>query len=397
MKNTVNYGMINSLDIDELIMIKRKQKYLDKHPYAIWQSKDGKYWYTNLPDKTKKRGTRQIRRNSEIEIEKAIIEYWEEDDDSVTLFDLFKEWNDNELQLRKIVELTHYRKNRTFEKYLDDLGSRKISTLTAEEIADYLEGVVAKIEISKKDYSVCISLIKGSLKWGKRKRIVNFGIQDVKDYLDIPEKSFKKNIKEDYEEVYTEQEMPILVEYLINNQDIRNLGLLLIFVTGIRIGELSALKHSDFKDNILNIRRTEVVIPHGGYLEYKIKDFPKTKAGVRSIVVPDDFRWLMDKLGGGDDEFVFLNKRGERIHAYAFRDRLEIVCKKAGIPYKSPHKIRKTYGSILLDHGVDHKFVMEQMGHSSIITTENFYHKNRRNNEKKAEILNGISDFKVAT
>ena len=76
-----------------------------------------------------------------------------------------------------------------------------------------------------------------------------------------------------------------------------------------------------------------------------------------------------------------------------FRRRLETICKKLNIYRKSPHKIRKTYGTILLDNNVDKKLAENQMGHSDIIMTETRYHRNRRSVENKQEILSSIPDF----
>ena len=72
-------------------------------------------------------------------------------------------------------------------------------------------------------------------------------------------------------------------------------------------------------------------------------------------------------------------KDGERILTQAMRMRFKRICKKLGIFHKSPHKIRKTYGSILLDNQIDNKLIMEQMGHTDILCTEEHYHRNRKN------------------
>lgn len=76
------------------------------------------------------------------------------------------------------------------------------------------------------------------------------------------------------------------------------------------------------------------------------------------------------------------------------RKRLYYVCDKLGLKHKSPHKIRKTYGSILLDNNLDNKFVQEQMGHSDIRCTEKHYHISRRTQKEKSEIIDHIPDFK---
>lgn len=93
-------------------------------------------------------------------------------------------------------------------------------------------------------------------------------------------------------------------------------------------------------------------------------------------------------------EYIF-SERGERVHTYCFRNRLKTVCQKTGCVIKSPHKIRKTYGSILLDNNIDNRLIIGQMGHTSILCTENYYHRNRRNLENKQQIISGISEFKI--
>jgi len=76
-----------------------------------------------------------------------------------------------------------------------------------------------------------------------------------------------------------------------------------------------------------------------------------------------------------------------------FRRRLSRICKLLNIPPKSPHKIRKTYGSILLDNNADKKFVERQMGHADISVTEDAYHKDRKNFEEKQRVLGRIAEF----
>lgn len=68
-------------------------------------------------------------------------------------------------------------------------------------------------------------------------------------------------------------------------------------------------------------------------------------------------------------------------------------CKKLGIYAKPPHKIRKIYGTILLDNNVDKHFIVGQMGYADIFAMENHYHKNRRNIGNKSDILSSIMNF----
>ena len=85
--------------------------------------------------------------------------------------------------------------------------------------------------------------------------------------------------------------------------------------------------------------------------------------------------------------------RGKRLTTNAIRKRMQKICKELGIKYRPPHKIRKTYGTILIDNNVDTRFITDQMRHTDILCTEKYYHRNRKTDNRKAEILGGISEF----
>lgn len=130
---------------------------------------------------------------------------------------------------------------------------------------------------------------------------------------------------------------------------------------------------------------------------YGVKEFPKTAAGVRTVIVPDGYRWLCVKTRALNPfgEYIFTDGQGERMKTAHIRRRLERNCKLLGIYRKSPHKIRKTYGTILLDNNIDSVLIKGQMGHTDNGTTENHYHRNRRTDEAKAAILSAIPEFRA--
>ena len=125
-----------------------------------------------------------------------------------------------------------------------------------------------------------------------------------------------------------------------------------------------------------------------------MKDFPKSAAGVRTVVLPDSYSWVVSRIRRTNpfSEYVFM-KDGKRVTTQAVRMRLKRVCKNLGVYHKSPHKIRKTYGTILLDNNVDRRLIMNQMGHTDIACTEKHYHRNRKSIAMKKAILSSIPDF----
>lgn len=147
--------------------------------------------------------------------------------------------------------------------------------------------------------------------------------------------------------------------------------------------------------NICKIRRTETrYLTDSGYV-YDVKEFPKSAAGVRNVIIPDDYKWLCDKISmlNPDGEYICTDDTGKRMTTNCFRRREERNCKKLGIFCKSPHKIRKTYGSILLDNNVDKRLIEDVMGHSNISVTEGHYHRNRKTIDRKSIILSSIPEF----
>lgn len=394
MKYAIENGMIDVSYIQKIIEMNKRKELLEKHGNKIWQGKDGK-WYTYLPDEEKGRVLKK--RNTREEIEDVIVSYWKEQMENPTIEEVFEEWNDRRLELKKISPSTHLRNKQVYNRHYSEFGKKRIKNITQDEIEDFLERQIPKYDLTAKAFSNLKTITRGFLKRAKKRKLISFNVEETFDDLDTSESDFKKVIKEDQEEVFNEREMSLMVNYLEENLDSLNIGILLMFVTGIRVGELVTLKHDVFDGDTLKIRRTETKYPvKKGRYAYEVKEYPKSEAGVRTVVIPEAYKWLCSKVRtlNPSGEYIFVNKDGERITTNCIRRRLERNCTKLGIYRKSPHKIRKTYGTILLDNNVDKRLIMGQMGHSDILCTEQHYHRNRKDTEKKSEIISAIPDFK---
>ena len=395
LKYAIESGMIDLQHLQAEIDMKERRQYLKQHPYSIWQGKNDNKFYTYLPDDTKKRIL--VKRNTEEEIQNVVINYWKEQELNPTLQEVFDEWNDRRLGLKKIVPSTHERNQQVFRRHYKGIEDKRIRSVTEDWIMDFLEQQIAIHDLTSKAFSNLKGVTKGFLKRAKRRKLIDLSIESVLNDMDLSDRDFRKVIKEDYEEVFSEEETDKMMAYLQSNLDVKNLGILLIFVTGLRVGELVALKHEDFNGNIIKIRRTEVRYADGhGKHEYCVKEFPKTEAGVRSAIIPADFTWLADrlKLLNPFDEYVFTDN-GKRLTTNTIRRRLTRLCQKLNIYAKSPHKIRKTYGSILIDNNLDARLITDLMGHTNISTTEQHYHRNRKTMIKKAQIIANIPEFQA--
>lgn len=391
LKYAVENGILNIQQIQVECAMKKRQEILNQHTYSIYQGKDGK-WYTYLPDKENNR--RKIKRTTKQALEQVVIEYWQNEAYNPTIEDVFNDWNDRRLSLGQIADSTHLRNRRIFNRYYGAVKEMHIKQTSPQFIEDLLERQIPKYNLSPKDFANLKTVTKGFFKRARKNGLVSFNIEQVFMDMDVSENAFRRTVKEDCNEVYNEKETKTILEYLHSNLDIHNMGILLLFVTGLRVGELVSLSPQDIQGGKLTISKTETKFERDGKAVFEVVEKPKTEAGFRNVIVPPDYEWLLKRLlyQNPFGEYIFMYK-GKRMKEEAIRKRLERVCKKLGIKYKPPHKIRKTYGTILMDSGVSARFITDQMGHTDISCTKQFYYRNRKSDDRKAEILNGILEF----
>ena len=381
-------------NIQSIIKMIKRQELLDNHPYKIWEGSNGK-WYTYLPDE--KKGRILKKKSTKKDIEDVIIEYQKEVMTNPTIEELFVEWNDHRRDIGKIAKSSHTRLQQVYDRHFKEFGKRKIKDINKNEWIDFLEEQIFEHNLSSKAFASLKSITKGTLKWAKRQGLITYNPELMLTELDLSDTFFSKRIKEDYEEVFNEEETQKLLSYLLKNRDIRNDGIILLFVSGMRVGELVGIKAQDINLNLntVKIRRTETRFKEGDKTIYSIKEYPKTQAGIREIVIPSSYSWLLKELSEKKTEFTF-EENGKRLTTLLIRKRVYSICKKIGVYRKSPHKIRATYDTILLDNGIDKRLIKDQMGHSDISVSEKNYHRNRKTIKNKAAIINSITDFRTA-
>lgn len=395
LKYAVERGMIDMSSVQRQIEMDKRQELLKQHPYRIWQGKDGRY-RTYIADSSSKYGRKLIVKSKLADIENLIIGMFEQQEDNPTVHEIFTQWNDYRLELRKIAPATHTRNINVFKRHYTEFGKQKIKQVTKDDFIDFLERQISQYELTAKGFSNLKSITKGLIKRAYRKKYIDYDGHEVINALDVSDKEFARKIHEDYEEVFSEEEMQLFLDYLIKHDSVRDIPILLMFITGMRIGEVSTLKPCDIGEVSIKVRRTETTYKdENGKRIVGVKDFPKTLAGVRNIVVPKEYLWVLERIReiSAGQEYVFVNELGRRVSSEKIRRHMDRVLKKLNIYHKSPHKIRKTYGTILLDYNVDQRFILEQMGHSNIKVSENYYHRNRKSLERKMDIISAIPDF----
>lgn len=148
--------------------------------------------------------------------------------------------------------------------------------------------------------------------------------------------------------------------------DYRNKAMLeLLFATGTRISELTSLTLSqiNFEESIIKVMgkgKKERIIPIANnalnYLKVYIYNY-------REYLIKNN------------NDYVFLNKNGEKISRQGFFKILKKMAQDSGINKNiSPHVLRHSFATYLLNNGVDLRIIQELLGHENLETTEIYSH-----------------------
>lgn len=377
-QDLLNALMSDSVVLDALLLRVEEmqhEKYLKQHKSSIWQGSNGK-WLTYLPTKS---GRKQISSASEKGLKKKICDYYKQLEQSPTVEDVFEFWLDEKLQT-DIVNRTADKYRTDFLRFFDeDFRKLKISEIDENDLSFYIRSKIKDMELTQKAYGAMRILIIGIFKYARVHNFTDIGISAFFDGLDINKRAFKSAYKPDKSQIYTDDDLIKLIRLLEAVRGIDEpvaLGILFVFRTGLRVGELSALKFNDIEGNILTVKRQHLT--HKDIKNHTVVhrnvDYTKTVAGLREIVLTDKALEVIERASEiSDSDFVF-TKNGKQILDDTYNKLLRRLCRNGQIEYRSIHKIRKTFATMLLNSGVDEIYVKKIMGHESISTTKNYYY-----------------------
>ncbi len=161
-----------------------------------------------------------------------------------------------------------------------------------------------------------------------------------------------------------------LIDYLMTNTDVHKFGTLLALFTGIRIGELCALKWEDITENTIVINKTMTRVKLSEKSEVIVQP-PKSECSVRIIPYPKQLLKLYNKFK--QSGYVMSTKRIEYTEPRYMQMKFEKYvhdCELKGVTF---HTLRHTFATRCIEAGVDAKTVSELLGHYDTNITLNRY------------------------
>ena len=170
-----------------------------------------------------------------------------------------------------------------------------------------------------------------------------------------------------------------ILDYVQHNFTFMSLGIYISLSTGLRIGEICALKWSDINvaDGTITVQRTieRIYVVEGGKKHTQLViNTPKTVNSCREIPMSKELLAMvkpMKKVVNGD--FYVLTNEDKPTEPRTYRNYYNRLMEKLDIPKLKYHGLRHSFATRCIEAGCDYKTVSVLLGHSNISTTLNLY------------------------
>ena len=283
------------------------------------------------------------------------------------LSDRWLESQKGTLKETTIVKYSSILKNHILPEY----GKRYVNDLTDDEVRLWIEGLTlpghGRERISPKSANAVASVLRLIFRYAR-----TYCNATAPELADVQMKQDKNQI-----EILSHSEQDVLKEYLMDNLNLSNLGILSTLYTGVRLGEICALRWGSINanDELLDVhatmsristddplRRTRIVITP-----------PKSACSTCMIPIPADLLRLMQSMRRMDDSFFLTGDVVEYMDPRTMENRFKAALSACGIREVKFHALRHTFATNCVELGFDVKSLSEILGHANITVTMNRY------------------------
>lgn len=261
----------------------------------------------------------------------------------------------------RIMESTAYNYERTLTPIKKHFDGARVKEISAGMIFEYVTEL--KREISPASTRIYCKVMQMSLNFA-----IKYGYIYYNPCHDV---TFPKRTRTEIKP-FEEFEIPLLMA--AEGPDWIKDGIVIAFRTGMRPGEIYALKWSDinYEQQFISVQRALSRANSKSILKTT-----KTAAGVRRIDIDSKLvSHLKEMREKTEGEFVFPAKQEGRCECHIpwnISKILKDMCRRAGIQPRNFYSLRHTHATVLLANGVHPKIVQERLGHSDIKVTMEIY------------------------
>ena len=268
---------------------------------------------------------------------------------------------------------------------LPEFGDKRIDEISNNDIISFSQKLLEK---GKKPRTVA-DIISRMRTIRKFSLLHGYSVKFISDCTEIPQ-TFEKV------RVLSLEEEKRLVAYLKENLNPSNLGILISLFTGIRLGELCALKWSDFclESQEFQVFKTMQRLPNPDRTTTRKTHIeigaPKSPCSIRTIPLPEK---LMEYIQSAycRDAYILSGQRCSFIEPRTMENRFKAVLKKCGLQETKFHTLRHTFATRCVEAGFDVKTLGEILGHAGVhITLNRYVHPSMRTKHENMCKLNEL-------
>ncbi|MCM1047215.1 MAG: tyrosine-type recombinase/integrase [Clostridiales bacterium] len=353
-------------DVQEYIHMQRA-KYLKKHTAPITQGTGSdKRWTTRVPDKTKADGRRVIRKPTKEEVENEVIKFYMEQEKSakrakistsITLAALFPIWIEYSANRPNIASETLRKYKNDFKRFVKDseFGKMKVRAIDYIDVEEFLIAETQRLNLRKRALNNLFGNLKSVFAYAMRQRIIQANPCDLVDMKNV--RPYCNNtVKPDTERVPSDADVSALLERIHEHQTeyplyMADYAIEICVHTGLRVGEVAALKWDCIEDWELLIKESE----HRIYLDdgSSTYEIGATKNGkIRRVPINDDLQAVFDRIRSIQkeynihSEYIIADTDG-RVIAPTISNAMYRRGTEANIDAKSIHALRRRASSKL--------------------------------------------------
>jgi len=239
----------------------------------------------------------------------------------------------------------------------------------------------SELKISNRSLARFLSALSGFQKYFSTRR-------GYKEYLfELPKMKFKSTIpgfltQKETEKIFNNDISDYSKSKYLHHRDYAILALL--YSTGMRRTELAKLKLND-----LNLKSGLITVVGKGNKERVVPIGDNTSKDISSYL-KDRQKFLKEKNETAPE--LFLNKSAQKITVRSINRLVNSFAKKRGMDF-TPHTLRHSFATHLLENGADLMLIKEILGHSSLSTTQKYTHVTAESMKKQYQSAHPRSGF----
>ncbi len=364
----------------------------------IEETKNGKYKaierYTDyLTGKQKRvsvtmeKNTTQSRKAAQIALQEKIQQaYQKKEEKKTTLADLVEEYRKD--QEHTVKQSTYKRNYYACETLKEILGS---DTLVSRLTAKYVHDKFLATGKENGTLNEHLTRFKALIRWGYHNDMISdiSFLDKLEPFKDTPH---RQKIQDKYLE---SDELKSLLAGM--KSDKWRMLTRFLALSGLRYGEAAALLLSDvdMKECVIHVTKTLDVVN-------MVVTTPKTLCSIRDVYMQDELKTLCRQIklftlqrnilyGHPDSQLLFSNDEGTYIEYYSYNKYLKENSQRILGRVITPHTLRHTHASLLLENGLSVDEISRRLGHeNSQITKEIYLHVTEKLKEKDNERIKNI-------